>query len=82
MSKYIQHGNLKIWPMEGGGFALSDEGGWLPGLYDTEDTAKKAHQLLSGKYVEWSELSDRICYHSKENRFITMSDLTLLGGEI
>ncbi|MBP1183546.1 hypothetical protein JOE48_005510 [Methylobacterium sp. PvR107] len=37
---------VKVYPVDNG-FLVSDQGVWLPGLYATEDAARKAAQMPS-----------------------------------
>lgn len=51
---------------------ISSRGGWLPGIYDSERTARYAFRF--GDDI-LQRLSDRICRFDTENRPITMDDL-------
>ncbi len=54
------------------GLAVAENGVWVPGYYDNEDTARFAttrrHDVLTA-------LSARICHFAHEDRAITMDDL-------
>jgi hypothetical protein len=51
---------------------VSNRGTWLPGGYDTEETAREAATLGDDKLAE---LNDRIFSIHGENRRITAADL-------
>lgn len=63
---------LKIW-----GFSpevlISDEGGWLPGIYDSRATARCAYKSLS--YDDLKKLEEMINNANTLDRAITMDDL-------
>lgn len=56
-----------------GGFVAADEGGWLPGVYETEDAAKLA--FTHGGYDLMFELGEAISHINGENRPIAISDV-------
>ena len=55
-----------------GDWCISLSGFWLPGIFDTLETAKKAIYLPEKMR---SELNRRICHFKKEDRAITMADI-------
>ena len=57
----------------GGGFVVSDDGTWVPGVFDCPETAREAVSLSPG---DIQRLSDRICRFDGEDRAITKDDLT------
>lgn len=63
---------LKIW-----GFSpevlISDDGGWLPGIYDSRATARCAYNSLS--YDDLKKLEEMINNVDTLDRAITMDDL-------
>lgn len=62
-----------IYETDDGNFVISDEGGWLPGSYDTIETARYALEMDSDLLVD---LRDRINQtRPPENRVITLDDL-------
>lgn len=66
-------GGRRLWPdPEAGTYQISDGGGWLPGIYADEDTARRAFEV---GFDELQTLSDRICRIDGENRAITVADL-------
>ncbi len=62
---------VKCTQMDNGAWVVCD-GFWLPGLYATEEAARKAATLPDDAL---HALSDRICRVDGENRRITMADL-------
>ena len=62
---------IKCTQTDDGAWIVSD-GFWLPGLYATEEAARKAANLPDDAL---QALSDRICRFDGENRRITMADL-------
>jgi len=64
-------GNVRVYPVDDG-FVVSHHGTWLPGYYDTAETATKAASLPDRVLTE---LNDRICHFQREDRALTMSDL-------
>lgn len=59
------------WPMTG--WAISDESGWLPGIYATEAAADLAGTIGDAAL---QDLSDRVC--GAEQRPIAVEDLESL----
>lgn len=54
------------------GYVISSRDVWLPGVYDSEATARWAFQF-SDETLQ--RLTERICHVDKENRTITRDDL-------
>ena len=52
---------------------ISDEGGWLPGIYDSRATARCAYKSLS--YDDLKKLEEMINNANTLDRAITMDDL-------
>lgn len=71
---------LKFWG-ESPKVTISDEGGWLPGIYDSRATARCAFNSLT--YNDMYKLNEKICKETSLNRSITMDDLNdySLGNE-
>ncbi len=66
-------GGRRLWSDPNDGtHQISDGGGWLPGIYADEATARRAFEVDA---VTLQALSDRICPVDGENRAITMEDL-------
>lgn len=63
---------LKFWG-ESPKVTISDEGGWLPGIYDSRATALCAFNSLT--YSDMFKLNEKICKETSLNRSITMDDL-------
>lgn len=61
-----------IHPYDDGTFAISSHRAWLPGIYDSERSARYAFRFGD---TALQALSDRICRFDGENRAITMDDL-------
>ena len=72
--------HLKYWG-EQPTVTISDNGGWLPGIYDSRATALCAYKTL--KYDDLNKLSKLVCREDTLNRSITMDDLNdySLGNE-
>lgn len=66
-----------IYPVDGG-FVISSGGRWLPGIYDTERTARWAFRF-SDRQLQ--DLNDRISHKDGENRPITADDLRTASPE-
>jgi hypothetical protein len=58
------------WPMTG--WAVADDAGWLPGIYATEEAARRAGTIDPERL---EQLSDRVCSVHGEDRAITVEDL-------
>ena len=71
---------LKFWG-EMPEVCISDDGGWLPGIYDSRATARCAYKSLS--YDDLKKLEEMINNINTLNRSITMDDLNdySLGNE-
>lgn len=63
---------LKFWG-ESPEVTISDEGGCLPGIYDSRATARCAFNSLT--YNDMYKLNEMICKVTSLNRSITMDDL-------
>lgn len=63
---------LKFWG-EMPEVCISDEGGWLPGIYDSRATARCAYKSLS--YDDLKKLEEMINNANTLDRAITMDDL-------
>jgi hypothetical protein len=61
-----------IYPAADGTFTISSRGAWLPGIYDSERSARYAFRFGD---LELSRLSGRICHKAGERRAISMDDL-------
>ncbi len=53
-------------------YVISDGGGWLPGIYATEDAARAAFDV---DVARLQAISDRVCTVHGEDRAITGDDL-------
>lgn len=69
-----QRGKIRIFPGSNG-HSISCDDTWLPGLYDTVETARAA---LEHEDDELAALSNRVCAVVGEDRPITMTDLATL----
>lgn len=61
-----------IYPVDGG-FVISDDCGWLPGVYASTEAARMS------LYVDLDvlqDLNDRICHIKGEDRSMTVEDLS------
>ena len=54
------------------GYVISSRGMWLPGIYDSERTARYAFRFSD---QELAGVNARVCHVDSENRPITMDDL-------
>lgn len=63
-----------VYPFDGGygGFVAADGGGWWPGIFDTEATARHA---LTLDIVKVQAVSDEVNHCKRGDRPITMNDL-------
>jgi len=71
-------GNIvKIWgpSSEGEGYQISDKGGWLGGLFDSEESAIKGYKLAGADAKTFYEITDRVCRYDREDRLVTLEDL-------
>jgi hypothetical protein len=66
--------NIKTYEVEGQ-WVMSQDEVWLPGSYDTEQTARDAVELVDEQGFD--EFQHRINHVSRENRAITAADLMM-----
>jgi len=75
----VQGRQLKVWPPKNPdeGYQIADEGGWIDGIYDSEETAVKAFKITfnKGGWDTLSKLSKNINRVDTGNRLITSEDL-------
>lgn len=62
-------------PVEG--VMISSPGGWFPGIYDTEETARAA--LAAGETSAFLAMQRRVNHRNQEDRPITLADLASVG---
>ena len=66
-------GGRRIYPAPGGTCTIATNAhGWLPGIYDGQETATAAFDC---DVADLEVLSQRVCRIEGENRAITMADL-------
>lgn len=68
----------KHWSADDGptGWQAADGGGWIPGIFDTEETALAAAAVAWGPLMqEYAAMQARVNHLDQENRAITMADL-------
>lgn len=68
----MNNSSLKFWG-DLPSVSISDDGGWLPGIYDSRATARCAYVSLT--YDDLYKLNEMICRVDTLNRSITMDDL-------
>ena len=69
---------LKIWLPKGYlGYMISDDGGWLDGVFDSKESAIEGFRLTlkPDGHALLAEINKRINFITGENRLITMTDL-------
>ena len=72
---------LKIWSPMGEapglqGYVISDEGGWLDGIYDSKEAAIMGFKLTMqpNGYEKLAKMNKRIVHYTNEDRPITVKD--------
>jgi hypothetical protein len=71
----VREGGLALCRHQDGTWTVAEEGAWLPGIYDSRETAVVASAL------NWSDLCrlGPICQADGEDRPVTMDDLAGLS---
>ena len=78
---------FKLWGTPEIGYSISDKGGWIVGVFDSEDSAKMGYRLTLEPWG-WSRLARlaaRVNYPENGDRPITVADLegcSLMSEEV
>ena len=61
------------------GVTISDEGGWICGVFDGRESAIKGFELTfkPNGYELLAEINKRVNHNNNENRLITLNDLDI-----
>lgn len=62
---------VRIYQLDNG-VVVADGGGWIPGIYDSEATARHAATL---DIAVVQAVNDEVCHVQRQSRPITMDDL-------
>ena len=70
--------NETVWPTKDGPYVISCDSVWMPGSFDSRDTAEKGLKMCRTNegLSKLQEISKQVNHIDNENRLISMDDLT------